>query len=133
MKIILALIFVILIQGCSTTPVAIAPAKRLMGFQEPKKSAIVVTRDSGSYGSGCYMGLRINDTNAARLDPGELARFYVDPGKVTLNIGGDPMGRFLCSRKGNGLSRDITIEENEVLLFRLYMDTSGLNIDSANP
>jgi hypothetical protein len=80
--------------GCATTPIPASRAKpvpsdRLYAFQEMREnttSTIVVTRDKGALGSGCYHLLTIDGTLAAKLDVGETAQFYVAPGEVFLRV-----------------------------------------------
>jgi hypothetical protein len=40
-----------------------------------------VTRDVGLIGSGCFLGILIDSTLAAKFDPAEAATFYVEPGE----------------------------------------------------
>ena len=97
-----AIMFVLV--GCATTPVSPAsatgvPAARLFAFQDPtpeRNATIIVTRDSGFLGSGCFFSFTINGVHAARFDVGETARFYVPPGEVLLRNGRDQMGRGLA-------------------------------------
>src|SRR5262249_32126228 len=63
-----------------------APSERVLAFQtaSPENGTLVVIRDGGPVGSGCYFAFYINRTLATRLDVGERARFFVEPGGVLL-------------------------------------------------
>jgi hypothetical protein len=129
------LLAVVLLSGCATTPVSPTeasrvPAERLLAFQEsaPDRTAtLVVTRDSGLLGSGCFASFLIDGTHAARFGPGETAQFRVTPGEIVLRNGVDLMGRGLC---GFGSSdywtqRETILRAGETKYFRLSLDASG--------
>ena len=114
--------------GCHTTPVAPSEAipvseDRLYAFQTPsseRNAMITVIRDEGFVGGGCYLAVHINSTKAARLDTGELARFYVEPGTVLVRAGGDPEGKFLCGMDtGNWMQVETTVGAGEEKRFRI--------------
>ncbi|WP_157062733.1 MULTISPECIES: hypothetical protein [Pseudomonas] len=44
-----------------------------------------MTRDTGFLGGGCYVAIHIDGKFAARIDTGEVAKFF-------LSIGGHPSG-----------------------------------------
>jgi hypothetical protein len=122
------------LSGCATTPVSPAtasrvPAERLFAFQDasPSSSAtIVLTRDSGFLGSGCFASLTINGVHAARFDVGETARFHVPPGEVLLRNGVDQAGRGLCGvGKDHWTQRETVVRAGETKYFRLSLDASG--------
>ena len=122
--------------GCATTPIRSVdairvPNERLFAFQEMTATAtakIVVTRDVGLLGSGCYVGLGINKVHAARLDVGETSNFYVEPGEVLLSLGVDPLGVGLCFSAGNTkvlVTREIYIRSGEEKLYRIVSLPAG--------
>lgn len=124
----------IILAGCATTatPTAEAekaPVDRLLAYQDKKPattSTIVITRDSGILGSGCYYAVQINGTVAARLGVGETSNFYVEPGDVLLGVGRDPDGGGICSLgNGNWTKRETVLRPNEVKLFRLTINGAG--------
>ena len=77
------------------TPV---PADRLLMKQtaEAGMAKLLIARDTGYLGGGCFIGVEIDRKLAARFDTGEVATFYVAPGKVELSVVGDPIGGGLC-------------------------------------
>lgn len=104
--------------GCATTPMppsqaAQVASDRLLAFQERSADAtgtLVVTRDKGLLGGGCYYGFFINDVLAARFDVAETASFYIEPGELVLRSGRDPKGRALC-----GLSQQEWTQRETIL------------------
>ena len=126
----------LLLCGCvtPTRPVPVleskpAAADRLLAFQEKPTGAsatLVVTRDKGFWGSGCYYSLAINGTLAARLDVAETARFYLAPGEILLRSGRDPSGKALCSLdQQEWTQRETILKPDETKYFRLSIDRNG--------
>lgn len=124
----------LVLAGCSTTPQNLseakqAPTDRLYAYQEKNGQStgtIVVTRDRGVLGSGCYSSLAINGIIAARLDVGESSTFFVTPGETLLKFGRDPMGNGLCAMERKAWTqRETIVREHETKYFRLSTDTNG--------
>lgn len=128
--------------GCATTPVSIndakqVPADRLLAFQTAdaaKTATLTVVRDEGFLGSGCYYGLWINKTLAARVDVAEYAKFYVEPGETLLRIGRDPQGNGLCAvDQDNWTQRETIMKAGDPKTFRMSIDVNGkLDISRAD-
>jgi hypothetical protein len=122
------------LSACATTPISLAeaqsvPAGHLYAFQSPTvpdSAVLLITRDQGFLGSGCYYALYINDKLAARFNNGEKASFYVKPGQVLLRYGRDPQGRALCSTGENRWSTHETVmKPKQTKQFRLTLDANG--------
>ena len=120
--------------GCATTPVrhsdAIkAPPDRVLSYQDVNAkttSAIVITRDEGYLGSGCYYAVFINSILSARLNPGETAKFSLEPGEIILKVGRDPLGNGLCGvGQDEWTQRETILRAHETKYFRLTIDTNG--------
>lgn len=119
--------------GCATSPVPLAEARpaprdRILAFQAPIAGAasLVITRDSGLTGSNCYYAFSINRVLAARLKPGEVARFEVPPGEVLLKYGHDPQGAGLCrGDSSTWTQRETLLRPGETKSFRLQLDSDG--------
>jgi hypothetical protein len=128
MKILLAALL-LLLSACATTPPTSASSidtGRVLAFQQPGLSTIVVTRDVGIINSGCYLALRINGTLAARFDTGETARFFVAPGEVLFQAGRDPQGKGLCGMNQDmWKQRETVLHSGETKHFRITSDTNG--------
>lgn len=129
--------------GCATTPAdpsraASVPPARIAAFQSPiegPSSTLILTRDKGILGSGCYYGFFINDTLAARIDVAETATFIVPAGELLLRAGGDPEGRGLCALgKQHWTQRETILRDGEVKYFRMSIDVNGeTDIQRADP
>lgn len=132
-KIVGSLLSIILISGCSTTPLPanmarpVPPDRLTISAIEPAKDAglIVVTRDEGTLGSACYLGFSIDNDFKARFDVGETARFPVAPGERLIKVMSDPQARGLCAFD-KGAVRETYIRPNETKYFRLLIDQSGV-------
>ncbi len=123
--------------ACATTAVPQTPSSRLLAFQEPTdktRSSIIVNRDNGFLGGGCFYGVEINGKLAARLDVGEQARFYVEPGQIKIRAARDPLGIGLCALGGHvWVTREFEIKPNEVRFFRISLSLGEVNLSSADP
>jgi len=131
--------------GCATTPAnplqaSAVPAERLLAFQTvgpgPGPTAqIVVTRDKGFLGGGCYYSLYINSVLAARMDAAETASFVVPVGEVLLKSGRDRDGRGLCAvNKEEWTQRETILKAGERKYFRMSLDQNGkTDIQRADP
>jgi hypothetical protein len=120
-----------------TTPAALekakaAPQERLLAFQERKETTtatLVVTRDKGALGGACYYAVEINGKLAARLDIAETSRFYMEPGKVLLRAGRDPLGKGLCAiAQEEWTQSEILLKSGETKHVRLSTDFYGFHI-----
>jgi len=120
--------------ACATTPIPLSealpvPQSRLFAFQTPPAgdaAVLLVARDQGFIGSGCYYALYINDKLAARFNNGEKATFYVAPGQVLLRYGRDPKGRALCSTGEDQWSTHETVmKPKQTKQFRLTLDANA--------
>jgi len=114
------------------------PTERLAGFQKPidgPSGTLVLTRDRGFLGSGCYYGFFINNELAARIDNSETATFVVPVGELVLRAGRDPSGRALCGMdKEEWTQRETIFRDGEKKYFRLSIDPNGkTDIQRADP
>ncbi len=86
------------------------PAERLSAWQQTlsPSSELVVDRDIGMLGGGCYVALLIDREPAALLAVGEVATFHLPPGEHIVGITTDKHGGLLCS-KGR-LNRELRLQ-----------------------
>ncbi len=86
------------------------PAERLSAWQQTlsPSSELVVDRDIGMLGGGCYVALLIDREPAALLAVGEVATFHLPPGEHIVGITTDKQGGLLCS-KGR-LNRELRLQ-----------------------
>lgn len=137
------LVAAISLAGCATTPAdhskaTPVPPDRLVAFQsqvDGPSGTLVLTRDKGFLGSGCYYGFFINDTLAARIDNSETATFIVPTGELVLRAGRDPSGRALCGLgKQEWTQRETIFRDGERKFFRMSIDANGkTDIQRADP
>ncbi|OOF56302.1 hypothetical protein BKK56_04030 [Rodentibacter genomosp. 2] len=100
----MALVSVVFVSACSTSQVmkenaSAVPQERLLAYQEynPDYAKVIITRDSGFLGGGCYLGVRFRETDLARFDTSEMASFYIPEGDWNFAVTPDPKGQGLCS------------------------------------
>ncbi len=133
MKKIALVLAILTMTGCATEAVLPsqakqAPSERLLKYQEPTqeaKSILIVVRDKGYLGGGCYTGVYLNDEKSAILNPGEKATFHLRSGEWNVAIKGE--GK-LCIADAVPVGRDVYLKDGESKAVRLFADPSG-NID----
>ena len=124
----------LLVVACTTTPDPLAemhrtPKARLMAFQtvSPENtSTVTLLRDTGVGGAACYLLVYVNATLAARMDAGELAQFFIPPGKLLLGVAPEHKGRGFCPvREGYSDQIDTTMKDHEEKRFRVLWYSDG--------
>lgn len=103
MRSILIALPLVLLVGCSSfrgnpEDIKPVPEDRLLAFQEAQENGaqIVVNRDFGMMGGGCYVAIEVDRKVAARIGVGEVATFQVRPGTRVVGITPDRMDDTLC-------------------------------------
>lgn len=138
MRILIAVMGLALLAGCTTSPVSsdkakAAPLERII-YESPAHagSSITVTRDTGWIAGGdCYVGVLIDGKLAARIATGETVTFRVPEGRHILGLSGDPMGNGLCGLEiGQSIKESSAdLKQGESQRFRISGDTnSGLDL-----
>jgi hypothetical protein len=86
------------------------PTERLLGYQAPLEQGgqLLVNRDVGGMGGGCYVAVLVDRKVAARIGMGEQVRFQLPVGTRVLSIGIDEMDDTLCG-KGR-LRRELAVK-----------------------
>lgn len=131
-RIILALAILSLV-GCATEAVMPskakdAPQSRLLNYQnttDDANSTLIVVRDKGYLGSGCDLGVYLNDKKSAILKPGEKATFHLHPGEWSVAMKGE--GSF-CITDATPVGSYVNLAKDEKKAVRLFADPSG-NVD----
>ena len=89
-----------------TVPVSLKDARqvpddRLLAYQEksPEYRLLIVTRDKGPFGGGCFIGLEINGVLSGRFESEESAHFYIPSSEPAMRVVPDPLGKGLCSSR----------------------------------
>jgi hypothetical protein len=122
--------------GCVTKPprpdqVRTPAPDRLMGFQSPSDgdATIVVTRDVGMSGSGCYGAVFMDGAVVAKLGTGERAVFHVPSGEHI--VGTWNTGSGLCGYREGKDRREasVRVQPGETKRFRITINPgSGVEI-----
>ncbi|MHB8939870.1 MAG: hypothetical protein ACYC7K_00490 [Desulfobacteria bacterium] len=124
--------------GCATTPIRASdaqriPAERLYAFQERTEkstASIIVTRDVGFVGSGCYVAVRVNGVRSATFDFGETASFYVEPGETVVSVGYDTIVSVsLCSAPEYRKTVETYLRPGEAKFYRVTFVPGGYGPD----
>ncbi|NKQ12288.1 3-isopropylmalate dehydratase [Pseudomonas sp. SST3] len=129
MRLLLALVPLLALAGCSSwqadpADIKPVPEERLRGYQTPVTNGgeLVVTRDFGLRGGGCYVAVLVDRKIAARIHVGEQVRLHVPAGMRIVSIESDPEDDTLCG-KGNLLrEKAARVEVGEALHFRISAD-----------
>lgn len=141
MRLMLALIPLLALSACSSwqadpEDIKPVPEERLRGFQTSVANGgeLVVTRDFGIRGGGCYVALMVDRQIAARIHVGEQVRLQVPAGMRVVGIESDPEDDTLCG-KGNLLrEKAAQVEAGETLHFRISADNRiGFDIQQVEP
>lgn len=132
MRSILIVLPLLLLAGCSSfrgdpEHVKSVPDDRLLAFQEAQANGaqIVVNRDFGMMGGGCYVAIEVDRKVAARIGVGEVATFQVPPGTRVVGITPDRMDDTLC---GMGrLLREVAVpvKSGEIQHLRIVSQNKG--------
>ena len=130
MKLLFISVVALCLAGCATEAVLPSQAKqapndRLLKFQSPgvgEQAKLIVVRDKGFLGSGCFVGVYLNQEKAAILDPGEKAEFYLKPGEWNVALMGE--GK-MCIADKIPAGRDFVLTANTTKAVRLFADPSG--------
>lgn len=128
-RIMLAAFGAVLFTGCTSTPVDPATAKevpppRLFAHQTQIQpgSKVIITRDAGYWAAGgCMAKVVIDGKKVARMDIGEVAAFWLAPGRHLIGIDGDDQGSGLCAMQMGQQLKEVSAEvvPGETLRFRI--------------
>lgn len=127
-----------LLSACATQPPTwgeskLVPLARVVQADLGTGARIVVTRDVGVAGGGCFTSLRVNGQLVARMDAGERLSLDVAPGTVIIAPGRDPDGRGLCAiGKGFEVPREFQVQAETMRMFRVVVGPGGLDVYPAH-
>lgn len=129
MRLIPVLISLLSLTACSSwqadpEDVVPVPADRVLAYQEPLPDAgeVVVTRDFGWRGGGCYIALMIDRELVARVHVGEVVRLQVPAGQRIVSIGTDPLDDTLCGKLRLRREKLAQVEAGQTLEYRIIVD-----------
>lgn len=131
MKLLIGALAVALLAGCSTSPTPSsqamqAPPGQLTAYQSKPSGAfgeLQVIRDSGHTGSMCSMAVFIDGKQAARLDAGQKASFYLPPD--TISVGAAYTGSGLCSMGAERVEREAVVKDGAIKKYRVFTGGDG--------
>ena len=141
MRLICAVLPLLLLAGCSSWKAAPedirpVPAERLLGYQAPLSAGgeLIVTRDFGGMGGGCYVAVLVDRTVAARIGVGEQVLFHVPTGTRVLSIGIDEMDDTLCGMGRLRRELAVKVQPDSQQNFRIVSDNrKGFDILPVTP
>ncbi len=112
------------------------PAERVLAYQQPLENGgeVVVTRDFGLRGGGCYIAVLIDRQLAARIHVGEVVRFQVPAGARIVSIGTDPLDDTLCGKLSLRREKLAQVQAGQTLEYRVISDNRiGFDIIAVAP
>ncbi|AYC33784.1 3-isopropylmalate dehydratase [Pseudomonas cavernae] len=129
MRSILAVLPLLLLAGCSSyradlEQVKAVPGDRLLAYQQPVDGSgqIVVNRDLGMLGGGCYVAVLVDRQVAARIGVGEVATFQVPAGARVVGIAADEQDETLCGKGRLRRERAVQVAAGESYRFRIVSE-----------
>jgi hypothetical protein len=131
MKLIVGALAVALLAGCATSPTPSdqakqAPVSQLTAYQSKPSGAygtLQVIRDSGHTGSFCSMAVFIDGKQAAKLDPGQKASFFLPPESVL--VGAAYTGSGVCSIGADRVEREAVMKDGVLKKYRVFTGGDG--------
>ena len=133
MKLFIGALAIALLAGCATSPVPSdkarpAPSDRVSGYQKtvPGGSTLIVTRDTGFLGGGCFATIFLNGAPVAKLDTGEKAVFQVPSGEWLLGAALD--GSALCAANPERMETSVVLKQGQQKKFRVFLPAGGGSI-----
>lgn len=131
-KIVFVTVAIATLSGCATQAVLpnqakLAPKERVFKYQSPQVNSaqLIVVRDNGFLGGGCYFGVYVDGERSASLNPGERVNFYLPAGEHNIAMKGE--GK-VCIADEVPVGRDINLKQSQTKAVRLFADPSG-NLD----
>jgi len=141
MRLTLAFTALLSLAGCSSwqpdaEDIEPVPAERVLAYQQPLENAgeVVVTRDFGLRGGGCYIAVLIDRELAARIHVGEVVRFQVPAGARIVSIGTDPLDDTLFGKLSLRREKLAQVQAGQTLEYRVISDNRiGFDIVPVEP
>jgi len=129
---------IVVLAGCSSTPVEPGSAKRVPADRVyanqaavPGGATLVVSRDNGFWASGgCLATVLIDGKKVARINTGEMVNFQIKPGRHIVGIAGDDEGNGLCAMQIGQPLKEATadVSAGEVQRYRISGTQNGTDI-----
>jgi hypothetical protein len=139
MRLILAVMPLLALTACSSFQahkVSPVPEERLLAYQQPVAGGgeLVVNRDLGMLGGGCYVAVLVDRRVAARIGVGEMVRLQVPSGTRVLGIGVDKEDDTLCGMGRLRRELAVPVTAGQRQHFRIVSEAkSGFDIRPDTP
>ncbi|WP_417663453.1 3-isopropylmalate dehydratase [Pseudomonas sp.] len=141
MRLMYAVLPMLVLTGCSsykTHPDQITqiPEDRMFEYQRAEQDSgnIIINRDMGFIGGGCYVAFKLDRKLAARIGIGETATFSVAPGRHIVGIAIDEEGESLCNNGRLNREVAVTVTKGQDEHFRIVSESSsGFDIRAETP
>ncbi|WP_437882913.1 3-isopropylmalate dehydratase [Pseudomonas sp. LRF_L74] len=100
---------------------------RALAYQQPLKDGgqVIVERDFGGMGAGCYIALKIDRRLAARIGQGEKISFQVPSGTRVVGIAIDEQDDTLCGKGRLRRELAVPVAVGESYRFRITSGNQG--------
>ncbi|WP_373387698.1 3-isopropylmalate dehydratase [Pseudomonas alcaligenes] len=132
MRSILAVFPLVLLAGCSSfrpdaEHITQVPDDRLLAYQEAREGGgqLVVNRDMGLMGGGCYVAIEVDRKLAARIGMAEVASFNVPAGTRVLGLTIDPLDDTLCGMGRLHKEVAVKVAPGSVQYFHIVSENRG--------
>ena len=143
MRSFLAVLPLVVLAGCSSfrpdpENITEVPGDRLLAYQDEFQNGgqLVVNRDMGLMGGGCYVAIEVDRKLAARIGMAEVASFQVPAGTRVLGLKVDPLDDTLCGMGRLHKELAVKVEPGSVQYFQVVSENTGgfdIRPDNAPP
>jgi hypothetical protein len=130
MRIMMCVAMIVMLAGCSTTPVTEQTAKaipadriyapELVGMAGADQAEVAFFRDSGYVGSGCSHDLYVNNRKAFAIRQGETVKLSLSPGSYFFRL---ETGGGLCPNIAT--SQDADLKAGAHTAYRILLPSDG--------
>ncbi|MDX5371996.1 MAG: 3-isopropylmalate dehydratase [Pseudomonadaceae bacterium] len=132
MRSLLVVLPLVLLAGCSSfrpdpENIKPVPADRLLAYQDVREGGgqLVVNRDMGLMGGGCYVAIEVDRKLAARIGMAEVASFNVPAGTRVLGLTLDPLDDTLCGMGRLHKEVAVKVEPGTTQYFQVVSENRG--------
>lgn len=129
MRSFLVVLPLVLLAGCSSfrpdpENITAVPSDRLLAYQEERQNGgqLIVNRDMGLMGGGCYVAIEVDRKLAARIGMAEVASFQVPAGTRVLGLTLDPLDDTLCGMGRLRKELAVKVEPGSVHYFHVVSE-----------
>ena len=133
----IAMLLAVALTGCVThvprpDQITATPPDRLHAFQTQiiDGGEVIITRDAGFSGSGCYAAVFVDGKQVAEMNPSERATFHLPAGESILGVWNT--GKALCGYREGKDRREISVllRPGETKRFRIIINpNAGVSLE----